>query len=218
YTENIVISKPLTVKSSKGADAAVVHAAVPGKPVFEVKNVREAEIAGFTATGSLIAGIYINASDNVRIKDNKAIDNGSGIILSSSNNNTLSNNVASSNKQYGIYLKSSSRNTLDKNNVRSNMDTGIFLSSSNYNSLAGNNVNLNKWNGILLWSSHSNTLKGNKALRNMFAIVLSDSNDNLMTGNSTWPNIYIILPIVLVYIGIITYLIQKSLIRFIHKE
>lgn len=217
YRENIVISKPLTLKSSKGLDASVVHAAIPGKPVFEVKDVRGAEIAGFTATGSLIAGIYIDTSDNVIIKDNKAIDNGSGIILSSSNNNTLANNVAGPNKQYGIYLKSSTKNTLDKNNVRSNMDTGIFLSSSNHNSLTGNNVNLNKWNGILLWSSNANTLKGNKALRNMFAIVLSDSNDNTLTGNSTWPNIYIILPIVLVYIGIIAYLIQKSLIRLIYK-
>jgi len=217
YAENIVISKPLTVKSSKGPDASVVRAAVSGKPVFEVKNVREAEIAGFTATGSLIAGIYIDTSDNVIIKDNRAIDNGSGIILSSSNNNILSNNVAGPNKQYGIYLKSSSKNTLDKNKVRSNMDTGIFLSSSSYNSLTGNNVNLNKWNGILLWSSHANTLERNKVLRNRFAIVLSDSNNNIMTGNSTWPNIYIILPIVLVYIGIITYLIQKSLFRFIYK-
>ncbi len=217
YRENIVISKPLTLKSGNGPDAAVIHAAVPGKPVIEVKNVREAEIAGFTATGSLIAGIYIDASDNVKIKDNRAIDNGSGIILSSSNNNILSNNVAGPNKQYGIYLKSSGKNALDKNNVRSNMDTGIFLSSSNYNSLTGNNVNRNKWNGILLWSSHDNTLEGNKALRNMFAIVLSDSNNNIMTGNSTWPNIYIILPIVLIYMGIMIYLIQKSLFRFIYK-
>lgn len=218
YKENIVIDKPISIKSSKGPDASIIQAAAPGKPVFEVRNVKGAAISGFTATGSAIAGIYIDASNNVDIRDNKALDNGSGIILSSSNNNTFANNVAGPNKRYGIYLKSSNKNKLDKNNIRANMDTGIFLSSSSFNTLTGNNVSLNTWNGILLLYSHGNTLIRNKALRNRFAIILSESNDNTLTDNSTWPNIYIILPIVLIYLGIITYLIQKSLFRLIYKR
>lgn len=218
YKENIVISKPLTVRSYKGTDDTVVRAAVTGKPVFEVKNIREAEVSGFTATGSMIAGIYIDASENVKIKDNKAVNNGSGIILSSSGNNTLANNSADSNRQYGIYLKSSDKNILEKNSVRSNMDTGIYIRSSSYNSVTGNKITLNAWNGILLWASHANTIEWNKVLRNRFSIVLSDSNNNIIKSNSTWPNIYVILPIVLIYMGIVIYLLQKSLFRFIYKS
>lgn len=219
YTENIIIiAKPLTIKSSKGPDASVVHALVKSEPVFKISNVKDAAIIGFTATGSDIAGIYLLNSNNVQVIDNKTAGNGSGILIRSSDNNILSKNISNTNEQYGIYLESSNGNTLEKNSVNSNKDKGIFLNSSSRNNLTSNNVKLNTWDGVFLWSSHNNILKDNKIFRNRYGIVLSDSNDNTLTGNSTWSNIYIILPVVLIYIGIIVYLIQKNLVRFIYRE
>lgn len=218
YTENVVITKPLAIKSSKGADASIVHALIKSEPTFKVSNVKDAAIIGFTATGSDIAGIYLYNSSNDQILGNKTIGNGIGMFLRSSDDNILSKNISNTNEQYGIYLESSNGNTLEKNSVNSNRDKGIFLNSSSRNNLTSNNVKLNAWDGIFLWSSHNNMLKDNRILRNTYGIVLSDSNNNDLTGNSTWSNIYIILPVVLIYIGIIVYLIQKNLVRFIYRE
>ena len=218
FAENIVITKPLTVKSVKGPDASIIRAAVENEPVFKISNAEEVSIEGFTITGSVVAGIYIHNSNNGQIRNNKTVNNGNGIFLLSSSHNILANNIANSNEQYGIYLGSSKGNTLEKNTVNSNKDKGIFLSYSSFNNLINNNVNLNAWNGIILWSSHNNLLKDNKTLRNRYGIVISDSNNNTLTNNATWSNIYIILPVVLIYIGIIFYLIQKNLMQFIYRE
>lgn len=218
YTDNIVITKPLTIRSLKGPDASMVHALIKTEPVFKVSNADEVALIGFTITGSLTAGIYFYNSHNGQILDNKIINNGNGVFLYSSSKNILANNSASSNEQYGIYLEASNGNVLKQNTINSNKDKGVFLSSSNNNNLINNHVSLNAWDGIILWSSHNNTLMDNKVLRNRYAIVLSNSDGNILINNSTWSNIYIILPVVLIYIGIIVYLIQKILIRLIYRE
>ncbi|MBI3399684.1 MAG: right-handed parallel beta-helix repeat-containing protein [Deltaproteobacteria bacterium] len=218
YTENVVITKSITIESTKGPEVSIIHASVQDEPVIKISNVNEVAITGFTVTGSLFAGIYIHNSNNGQFYNNKSENNGSGIVLISSNNNRLVNNTANSNEQYGIYLALSIGNTLEENTVSSNKDKGIFLSSSSHNNLINNKVNLNAWDGILLWSSPNNILKGNNVFRNRYGIVLSDSDSNTLTNNSTWSNIYIILPIVLIYIGIIVYLIQKNLLLLLFKD
>src|SRR3989304_8843878 len=51
YSENILITKPITLKSSKGPDATVVKASDPAESVFKVFNVTGASIIGFTEIG-----------------------------------------------------------------------------------------------------------------------------------------------------------------------
>ncbi|MBI5327329.1 MAG: right-handed parallel beta-helix repeat-containing protein [Deltaproteobacteria bacterium] len=218
YTENISITKPLTIKSSKGADASIVHALIKSEPVFKISNANEVSIVGFTATGSEIAGIDLDNSHNGQFLNNKTVSNKNGISLYSSNNNIMANNIADSNEQYGIYIEASNGNTLEKNIANTNKDKGIFLNSSSYNNLLNNTVNLNAWDGIMLWSSNNNLLKDNDVLRNRYAIVLGSSDNNTLINNSTWANIYIILPVVLIYIGILVYIIQKNLSHFIYRE
>lgn len=217
YQENIVVTKPLAIRSRKGAEHTTVRAAVPAEPVFKLSNVDGAEVAGFTATGSLLAGIYLNNSTNTAISGNRAIKNSTGIFLHASGKNRLTGNSADSNGKYGIYLEASHGNSLLKNNANTNNDNGIFLSYSNDNNLTDNNANLNVWNGVLLWDSRNNTLKENRTWRNRFGIVIGEGNNNSLVNNSTWSNIYIIMPLVLVYLGIISYLIQKRILRTIHR-
>jgi len=217
YKENIVITKPIVIRASKGPDVTIVHALIQGEPVFKIKNTNEASIIGFTASDSLSSGIYLYNAHNGQVLNNKTVNNHIGITLYSSNNNIIKDNIANSNEYYGIYLESSHNNLLEKNIANSNKDKGIFLSLSSSNNLNNNSANLNTWNGIILWSSHKNTLKDNKIFRNTYGIVTSDSDNNDMINNSTWPNIYIILPVILIYIGILLYLIQKNLFRFVYK-
>ncbi len=218
YKENISIMRPVSIISRRGPDLTTVRAAVPSEPVFKVSNVNNnVAITGFTATGSLLSGIYLSNSNNVTISDNKTVKNANGIILYGSSNNTVAGNSADLNEKYGIYLDSSSRNSLGKNSASSNKDNGIFLSSSSYNNLTDNNVNHNTWNGILLWDSSNNTLKDNRVWRNRFGIIISGGGNNTLNNNSTWSNIYIIMPLILAYIGIVSYIIQRRVLKSIYR-
>lgn len=218
YHENVLIANAITVKSDKGPNLTVVNALDISEPVFKVLNADGAAVAGFTANGSGVAGIYFHNADNGIILDNKTTENRNGIYLYSSNNNALTNNVASSNEQTGIYLELANNNTLKKNVADSNKEKGIFLNSSNSNRLLYNSASRNEWNGILLWSSNSNTVQGNKVLRNTYSIILSNSDGNILSDNSTWTNFNLIVPIILVYIGVLFYWIQRRIFKMFYRE
>lgn len=218
YRENIVITKPLTIKSSKGADVTSVQADNSDEPVFKIIDVNEVVIDGFAILGSAVSGIYLQNSHYSVIRDNKAVNNEIGIFLHSSGNNILANNQADSNEQSGIYLELSDNNTLKGNSSNQNNDKGIFLSSSSANSLIKNSVFLNAWNGITLWSSHNNKLQDNKVLRNTYGIVISESEGNGLNDNSTWSNVNIIMPVLLIYMGIILYAIEKRIFALLYTE
>lgn len=218
YRDNIVVTKPLTIKSEKGPDATIIRASNPAEPVFKVSDVNGVAITGLTVTGSTLSGIYLHNSHNDEIRDNKVEYNGTGIYLYSSNNNILKNNITNTNEQNGIYLELSHNNTIEKNSADSNKEKGIFLNYSNFNKLLYNSASLNTWNGFTLWSSNNNRVEGNRILRNTYSIVVSNSSDNALIDNTTWTNFYIILPIILIYVGILFYWIQRRIFRVIYKE
>jgi len=220
YRENIVIKKPLTLEAAKGPDAQplpMITAADKAKPVISIIETHGVTITRLAATGSSEAGIYVWKSSGVTIKGNTSAENMSGITLVKSAGSTVAGNTATRNENYGIYLESSNGNTIEKNIASSNYDKGLFISNSNRNVIIGNQANVNTWDGMRFWSSHKNTIKNNYTLRNTFGMVISDSNDNEISGNTSLPNIFIIYPILLVYIGIIFYLVQKNILKMLHK-
>lgn len=214
YSENVIINKPLTLRSEGSSSMVVLTATVPGEPVIKVKDVRDVNIIGLTVQGSRYAGIYLYGSSNGSILNSNVIENRYGIYLESSDNNTLEGNKANSN-EYGIYLIFSNGNILKGNGADSNRDKGIVLISSNRNTLIENTVNSNLWNGILLLSSNGNTLKDNKVWKNTYAIVLGDSEDNELINNSTMRRLYYILPVALIYLGIVIYLLERKFFYYL---
>jgi len=217
YLENVIVKKKLVIKSVSGPEKSVIKASVAAQPALSLKEADGATVAGFTLTGSNRAGLSLVKVSNSRIVNNHADKNYNGVTLESSDHNLLSENTANSNVSYGFYLLRSKSNLLEKNNASSNQDQGIFLSYSNNNTLVKNKANLNLWNGITLWDSHNNELKDNVTLRNAFGVVTVDSEDNIMDGNTSLPNILLILPIVLIYIGILSYLVQKNTLKYIYR-
>lgn len=217
YRGNIVISKPLVLKSENGPDKTIVHAAESSEPVFKIYDVSNVVISGFTATDSSVAGIYLNKASNIEVSDNKAVNNRNGIFLYSSDNNKLTNNKSDFNNLTGIYLESSHNNTLAKNETNSNNEKGIFLNSSHNNSIVNNIANRNEWNGITMWVSNNNRVEKNEVMRNTYSIIISGSMGNIVNDNYTWTNLYIILPIILIYIGIILFFIQRKIFSLIYS-
>ena len=130
YNENVNVNVAhLTIRSQNGSANCTVNASNSGDHVFDV-TADYVNISGFTvenATGNYKAGIYLYGSQHCNISDNNVTNNGCGIYLDSSSNNTLTNNTANSNHDTGIFLQSSSSNTLTSNTAHSNNMRGILL-------------------------------------------------------------------------------------------
>ena len=145
YTENVNIGTSHLTLAGEGADVVNVRAYSTSDHVFEV-TADYVNISGFNvtgATGSWMAGIYLNGRQHCNISDNRASNNYYGIWLNSSSNNTVTNNTVSENGA-GIYLLSSGDNTLTSNNASGN-ELGILLAdSSNDNTLTRNNASGNE--------------------------------------------------------------------------
>ncbi|MEM2978775.1 MAG: NosD domain-containing protein, partial [Candidatus Hadarchaeales archaeon] len=106
-----------------------------------------------------------------------------GIYLTSSDNNTLSNNLVE-NSAYGIYLHNNSDNSLLCGNTVENTSHGIVISSSKNCTLSGNLVENNSRGISLSLYTDNNFLLGNTAENNTYGIYLySYCDNNLISGN-----------------------------------
>lgn len=218
YTENIVITRPLSLTSAKGPKLTIVLAASPDTPVITIADTSEVKLNGFTANGSKAAGILLSNAGNSVVINNHASENLYGIRIFKSQGNTVSDNITNSNVNYGIYLDKAVNNTVERNTANSNQDKGFFISYSDGNRIVDNNANLNAWDGMTIWASNHNVIRDNMTLRNTFGLVVNDSSDNELADNTTVPNILLILPIFLIYLGILTYMAQKNILRLIYRS
>ena len=140
------------------------------------------------------SGIYLYSSSNNTLTGNTVNLNGyAGIYLNSSSNNTLTGNTANSNNYYGIQISGSNTNTLTGNTANLNINYGIQLSNSNTNILTGNTVSINLNRGINLHSSSNNQIYNNNFINNVTQAFVSGGSGNtfnqaLPTGGNYWSN------------------------------
>jgi len=153
YTENVDVTKSLTIRSISGNPAnTIVQAANSSDHVFEV-TADYVNISGFTVKGAAwnaaginAAGIYLNSVNHCDISNNNALDNGYGSInLYFSSNNNLTDNIASNNGD-GIKLYYSNNNILSNNIASNNNREGICLWCSSNNTLTNNMMSENDYN------------------------------------------------------------------------
>lgn len=152
------------------------------------------QIHNNTIANSRDYGICMLNSEYTRIADNdifitdSTITSTKGIYLFDSNNSIIDNNTAKSNYQYGIIISSSFNNSITENFV-SDSAWGIALNSnSRNNTVAHNFIEKNRQSGIQLWSSSNNSLWNNTLWHNdHHGINLQSSSDN----NSIYRNDFI---------------------------
>ncbi|HIH45195.1 MAG TPA: hypothetical protein HA257_09065 [Candidatus Methanoperedenaceae archaeon] len=102
-------------------------------------------------------GMQLTSASNTRLINNNASNNGNGIDLRLSSNNTISNNTVSSNLIYGIILQYYSNNSVVSGNtiLNNSIGRGIYLVSSTNNTIYNNKFNnlRNVWdNGLNRWN------------------------------------------------------------------
>jgi parallel beta-helix repeat protein len=213
YVENVIVNKRLTIRSQMGAENTIVHPVDPmtQKDVFEV-TADNVTISGFTVTvmiGWGAKGIHLNAVEYCIISDNTCYDNGAGIFLYNSDNNTIMNNNVSNNQDgmylhnsdnnkiinntasnstsgRGIMLVLSSNNQILNNTVNSNQDEGIVLMErpTSNNLIANNTVSSNRNYGIHLFAADNNKILNNTVLKNGVGIWLRGASKNNEIANN----------------------------------
>jgi parallel beta-helix repeat protein len=128
-------------------------------------------------------GIYLLNSQGILVTENTILNNYSDIYLDSSNENLLEKNTIkneiSDNNSGGIILSYSDNNTLSDNNF---FKKGIVIFSSSQNTLNGNNI-LNSPYGISITLSSENNILGNFLSENGNSIYLNWSPKNILKNN-----------------------------------
>jgi parallel beta-helix repeat protein len=178
YSENLDVSKQLTIRSENGVESTTVTAADINDHVFYVTS-ENVVIDGFTITGA--TGEDLSEAD-VELRGRAGIFIGDG-----GGKSTISSNVLHDN-YYGIKLVSSSENTIESNTVYSSLYEGIYLyTSSNSNSIRKNTAYSNGGHGgIFLWMScKDNTITENTCYSNPdHGIKIHEDSDNTLIENN----------------------------------
>lgn len=167
---------------SKGVGSYGIYA-YPGTGI----SIFDVTISGFTY-GILLLG------DSNTINGNTVSESSLGIYLQgipSSWGNTINENTVSTNDGTGIVIRFSSENTISDNMVSSNgWWTGIYIDSSSSNTISGNSVS-GEYNGIELYLSSSDTVIGNTISGNIVGIRLSvPSGSETISRNTISGNTY----------------------------
>ena len=170
---------------------------VNGKPLVYLEDTSDIEI---TDAGQVIlvncnnitvddldlsntyVGVALWGTEDSQILNNTVCNNnGGGIYLYSSGNNTISGNTASNNG-YGIHisphnsLDSSCNNNTITGNTASNNDGTCGVKVSSNNVVSNNIASNNSRDGFTFYSSNNNTISGNTACNNGDGIYFSNSN------------------------------------------
>ncbi len=136
-------------------------------------------------------GIYLqNTASNITVRHCVITNFSMGILMESSNYDTITDNTINSNSE-GIYMYAAStpgnNNIIAGNTINSNGDTGIYMQTSTYTNVTGNTIDSNANYGIVVvGSSNDNILTGNTVMGNGNIGIYADSgsSNNLLTGNT----------------------------------
>ena len=192
FAENVLVDKPLTIRSSSGASLTTIEAAVPAKDVFLLTGT-DIRIEGFTIVGKMgSSGVKLDHASRCVISNNIIYNNIRAVYLYAATDSDVSDNNVSNNG-YGVYLDGSSDNTV-LNNVAlyergmpdgSALGDGIFMNRSPHNIIAQNVLSNNRMFGISLWDSAENTIQNNTISANgRFGIRLRSSSNNTLIFNT----------------------------------
>jgi len=146
---------------------------------------------GYTVQGNYSNGLGISLTgvNDVTIENCDVKGFGSGIQLSSSSNDTVSNNNVTANVLEGISLLGCSNDTVSGNNATANGFEGIYLGGCSNDTVCGNNATGNGDSGIELGGfSTNNIVSGNNVAANLNGIFILHSANNTFIGNNATGN------------------------------
>lgn len=160
---------------------------INGKPVCYLKN----QIGGMTPLG---AGELILANCSQIVVKDQIITNGFiGILFGFSCDNSIINNTVSNHRfGYGICLSSSDNNTIF-NNIMAENEIGLYMECSNNNAIFNNTYSFNDYLGTYIYCSNNNKIYHNNFLYNDIQFYENDNNFLYLdypVGGNYWSDHY----------------------------
>ena len=208
YTENVLVYKPVTIRSTSGDPGTTsVRAAEATDSVFTI-TADNVTISGFTVTGATgegVAGIFLASAHN-RITNNILTANYYGLIAVNATGGAGANRAVQPLPEYGLsrhFVDRDSSLKIPKVEPRtscwatpsSGMTSMISLQNgldgwSGHNLITDNRANLNDFAGIALIGSSENTLRNNQLESNGYTGIYleSGSNNNEISNNTAQHN------------------------------
>ncbi len=108
-----------------------------------------AQVDGCVATGNQGDGIAVEEHANVRLSDNRCIQNGmSGVFLTGASHSVVARNTCENNKQWGVGVKEQAQAQLDDNTCKGNELCGVIVTSSEACTAQRNRCASNRVHGI----------------------------------------------------------------------
>lgn len=180
YEENLVLTKPITLKGqgevtirTKTEKPAIM---IKGKNV-SLKNMK----VDYAGEGKEATAIYISGSHH-QLSDINIDTTRFGIKLDHATDVKVDDGLILGNwKGNGVDLWESSHNTIQNMKI-GNMQDGIYLEQSHKNTLSKNNIQLSRY-GMHLMYSDDNVLKDNIAYYNMTGTMLMEVDRVHVVGN-----------------------------------
>jgi len=159
YFENLVIDKTISI-IGENESTTIIDANNSNTALLVTGN--SISVKGFTIQNAASYAMHIDHSSFNGIYDNIIKNNGYGICLNNSIQNSVTNNLILENAQDGIQLFGTA--TIANNTVKLNGRYGININFS-YANITGNEIESNK-NGICLSYSWESILRKNNLLNN----------------------------------------------------
>ncbi len=128
-------------------------------------------------------GLQMDFVNDSVVTRSRFADSDAGAVVRNSGNLTFSEDVVSSNAQYGLRIVHSRGISIVGGNVSQNPIDGIYVESSSGTAVAQSNVSLNARSGIVIMSSSGTTVAGNNVSGSLYGIRVDRSTATNVTGN-----------------------------------
>jgi S-layer-related duplication domain len=185
YSENLLINKPISIRSELNNPETVVIRSVDNQNYAIFINSDDVAMKGFTVTGADSSkAVFLYESSGCLIENNIVESNKYGIYLNNSDNNEVFNNTLRSNTYIGLCLFESNDNEI-KSTYSSNDFIGFDLVRSCNNTVLENHLQDDNIYGIYFHeSSHNNSLINNSIIHTYY-YEISSSNVNSFSVDSS---------------------------------
>lgn len=170
------------------ADLSVVRSGVEGNQGNGISVLRGSQVSilGNRLVGNAI-GTWVYATQGAVVTGNDvASSTEAGIYLHGSRDVAVTGNNVTQDV-YGIYLFESSNVTVSGNRAWRNVETGVGLLKSGMVAVEENRLDANGF-GIFLFDTSNATLSANEVVGNFYGLLLQESRDVAVVGNSLVDN------------------------------
>ncbi len=184
YTENIVVSKNLTIVSDGNV---TVQASNTSNPVLTITSSGSGSlIQGFVISGAVNSfGLLLNGCSNCTINNNTVTNNYFGILTNTvkTKNNVIMNNNITRNQMIGLGTCNSDNYVIYQNTITYNGYGGIELLDSKNNIVHTNLIMSNDGPGIFISNLNNTIIQNNLIPGNIYGLYMEYCGNCTVYGN-----------------------------------